>query len=128
MDRGFCYIQHTYRPTYHSWPAQNVLLHGLIFLLAAAMGETKSTKNKSVQLRALGSVTAEFQVRHRWRTTAVFSGCYACTAEHLQARSLQKLFFFFFFFSGASGWACFLHARVRQCTVTMFNVQLDVQG
>ena len=39
----------------------------------------------------MGSVTAEFEVRHRSRTTTLFSGRYALTAEHVHARLLQKL-------------------------------------
>ena len=34
-------------------------------------------KNKSRQLHTMVSVTAEFEVRHRWRTTTLFSGRYA---------------------------------------------------
>ena len=45
-----------------------------------------------MQLYTLGYVvTEEFQVCHRWRTTTLFSGGYALTAEHVHARSLQKL-------------------------------------
>ena len=61
----------------------------------------------------MGSVTAEFEVRHRWRTTTLFSGRYALNAEHVHARSLQKLHLFDWHFR----LGLHLHARVRQSTV-----------
>ena len=63
-------------------------------------------KNKSRQLHTMGSVTAEFEVRHRWRTTTLFSGRYALNAEHVHARSLQKLHLFDWHFRLGLQFAC----------------------
>ena len=63
-------------------------------------------KNKSMQLHTMGSVTAEFEVRHRWRTTTLFSGRYALNAEHVHARSLQKLHLFDWHFRLGLHFAC----------------------
>ena len=63
-------------------------------------------KNKSRQLHTMGSVTAEFEVRHRWRTTTLFSGRYALNAEHVHARSLQKLHLFDWHFRPGLHFAC----------------------
>ena len=54
----------------------------------------------------MGSVTAEFEVRHRWRTTTLFSGRYALTTEHVHARSLQKLDLFDWHFRLSLHFAC----------------------
>ena len=63
-------------------------------------------ENKSRQLHTMGSVTAEFEVRHRWRTTTLFSGRYALNAEHVHARSLQKLDIFGWHFRLGLHFAC----------------------
>ena len=54
----------------------------------------------------MGSVTAEFEVGHRWRTTTLFSGRYALTAEHVHALSLQKLHLFDWYFRLGLHFAC----------------------
>ena len=70
-------------------------------------------KNKSRQLHTMGSVTAEFEVRHRWRTTTLFSGCYALNAEHVHARSLQKLHLFDWHFRPGLHFACTCSSKYR---------------
>ena len=54
----------------------------------------------------MGSVTAEFEVRHRWRTTTLFLGRCALKAEHVHARSLQKLHLFDWHFRLGLHFAC----------------------
>ena len=76
-----------------------------------------------MQLHNLGSVTAEFQVRRRWRTTTLFSGRYPLTAEHVQARSLQKLDLFDWHFRLG-----LLFAYTCSSMNTVLKVQLNAQG
>ena len=91
-------------------------------------------KNKSRQLHTMGSVTAEFEVRHRWRTTTLFSGRYALNAEHVHARSLQKLHLFDWHFRLGLHFACTCSSKYSvqrwvQCSrinVFPFLVQTDV--
>ena len=82
-------------------------------------------KNKSRQLHTMGSVTAEFEVRHRWRTTTLFSGRYALIAEHVHARSLQKLHLFDWHFRLGLHFACTCSSkysvqRVQRSRIKMF--------
>ena len=94
-------------------------------------------KNKSRPLHTMGSVTAEFEVRHRWRTTTLFSGRYALNAEHVHARSLQnlqKLHLFDWHFRRGLHFACTCsskysvqrRAQRSRINVFPFLVQTDV--
>ena len=91
-------------------------------------------KNKSRQLHTMGSATAEFEVRHRWRTTTLFSGRYALNAEHVHARSLQKLHLFDWHFRLGLHFACTcsskysVHRWVQRSRINVFPflVQTDV--
>ena len=91
-------------------------------------------KNKSRQLHTMGSVTAEFEVRHRWRTTTLFSGRYALNAEHVHARSLQKLDLFDWHFRLGLRFACTCSSKysvqrwVQRSRINVFPflVQTDV--
>ena len=91
-------------------------------------------KNKSMQLHTMGSVTAEFEVRHRWRTTTLFSGRYALNAEHVHARSLQKLHLFDWHFRLGLHFACTCSSKYSvqrwvqrsRINVFLFLVQTDV--
>ena len=91
-------------------------------------------KNKSRQLHTMGSVTAEFEVRHRWRTTTLFSGRYALNAEHVHARSLQKLHLFDWHFRLGLQFACTCSSKYSvqrwvqrpRINVFPFLVQTDV--
>ena len=103
-----------------------------------AVGSTKSRlhKNKSMQLHTMGSVsvTAEFEVRHRWRKTTLFSGRYALNAEHVHARSLQKLHLFDWHFRLGLHFACTCSSKYSvqrwvqrsRISVFLFLVQTDV--
>ena len=85
-------------------------------------------KNKSRQLHTMGSATAEFEVRHRWRTTTLFSGRYALNAEHVHARSLQKLHLFDWHFRLGLHFACTcsskysVHRWVQRSRINVFSV------
>ena len=59
-----------------------------------------------------------FEVRHRWRTTTLFSGRYALNAEHVHARSLQKLHLFGLAFQ----------ARPALCMHVFVKVQCSTLG
>ena len=78
----------------------------LLVLVVHCTSTARVHKNKSMQLHTMGSVTAEFEVRHRWRTTTLFSGRYALNAEHVHARSLQKLHLFDWHFRLGLHFAC----------------------
>ena len=110
----------------------------LAFLLSLHMHATymipRVHKNKSRQLHTMGSVTAEFEVRHRWRTTTLFSGRYALNAEHVHARSLQKLHLFDWHFRLGLHFACTCSSKysvqrwVQRSRINVFPflVQTDV--
>ena len=70
-------------------------------------------ENKSRQLHTMGSVTAEFEVRHRRRTATLFSGRCALTAEHVHACSLQKLDHFYWHFRLGLHFACTLTCSLK---------------
>ena len=96
-----------------------------ITVTLASLGYVKSTSKKSMQLHTLGSVRLSRQnfkcVITEWRTAILFSGHYALTAEHracLLTPEAQSIFL-----TGISGWACSLHARVRQSTAFNFNAE-----
>ena len=79
-------------------------------------------------------VTAEFEVRHRWRTNTLFSGCYALNAEHVHARLLQKLHLFDWHFrlvlhftcTSSSKYSVQHRAERSRINVFPFLVQTDV--
>ena len=106
----------------------SVLIRNLGFL------RPRVHKNKSRQLHTMGSATAEFEVRHRWRTTTLFSGRYALNAEHVHARSLQKLHLFDWHFRLGLHFACTcsskysVHRWVQRSRINVFPflVQTDV--
>ena len=82
-------------------------------------GVPRVHENKSRQLHTMGSVTAEFEVRHWWRTTTLFSGRYICTHRWTCACSLAP--------EAPSFWLAF-QARPALCMHVFVKVQCSTLG
>ena len=88
------------------------------FSSARSFGIPRVHKNKSMQLHTMGSVTAEFEVRHRWGTTTLFSGRYALK-RWTRACSLSP--------EALSFWLAF-QARPALCMHVFVKVQCSTLG